>query len=72
MIALLLQGEPGGLVADPSVWNMIRYGSLFGKAVLVILLVFSLVSWAIILQKLIVFRRLRGKRRRFFEIFERR
>ncbi|HEY7471438.1 MAG TPA: MotA/TolQ/ExbB proton channel family protein [Gemmatimonadota bacterium] len=72
MIALLLQGDPGGLIADPSVWNMIRYGSLFGKVVLGILLVFSLVSWAIILQKLIVFRRLKGKRRRFFEVFERR
>lgn len=72
MIALLLQGEPGGLVADPSIWNMIVYGSLFGKVILVILLFFSLVSWAIILQKLIVFRRLRGKRRRFFEVFERR
>ena len=72
MIALLLQGDPGGLVADPSIWNMVRYGSLFGKIILLILLVFSLVSWAIILQKLIVFRRLKGKRRRFFEVFERR
>ena len=72
MIALLLQGEPGGLMAEPSIWNMIRYGSLFGKVILGILLVFSLVSWAIIIQKLIVFRRLKRKRRRFFEVFERR
>ncbi|HET6616611.1 MAG TPA: MotA/TolQ/ExbB proton channel family protein [Gemmatimonadota bacterium] len=72
MIALLLQGDTGGLVTEPSVWNMIRYSSLFGKVILGILLVFSLVSWAIIIQKMIVFRRLRGKRRRFFEVFERR
>lgn len=72
MIALLLQGDTGGLVTEPSVWNMIRYSSLFGKIILGILLVFSLVSWAIIIQKMIVFRRLKGKRRRFFEVFERR
>lgn len=72
MIALLLQGEPGGLVADPSIWNMVAYGSWFAKTILLILLGFSLLSWAIILQKLIVFRRLRGKRRRFFDVFERR
>jgi biopolymer transport protein TolQ len=72
MIALLLQGDPGGLVADPSIWNMVRYGSPFGKVILLILTGFSLASWAIILQKLVVFRRLKSKRRRFFEVFERR
>jgi biopolymer transport protein TolQ len=72
MIALLAQVEPGGLVADPSIWNMVVYGSWFAKAILLILLGFSLISWAIILQKLIAFRRLRGKRRRFFDVFERR
>jgi biopolymer transport protein TolQ len=72
MIALLVQVEPGGLVADPSIWNMVVYGSWFAKAILLILLGFSLISWAIILQKLIAFRRLRGKRRRFFDVFERR
>jgi biopolymer transport protein TolQ len=72
MIALLVQAEPGGLVADPSIWNMVVYGSWFAKAILLILLGFSLISWAIILQKLIAFRRLRGKRRRFFDVFERR
>ena len=60
MIALLLQGDPGGLVVEPSIWNMVRYGSLFGQVILGILLVFSLVSWAIIIQKMIVFRRLKG------------
>jgi biopolymer transport protein TolQ len=72
MIAVLLQAEPGGLVTEPSIWNMVVYSDWFTKAILLILLGFSLISWAIILQKLIVFRRLRGKRRRFFDVFERR
>ncbi|HET7693276.1 MAG TPA: MotA/TolQ/ExbB proton channel family protein [Gemmatimonadota bacterium] len=72
MIALLLQGDPGGLIADPSIWNMVRYGSTFGKIILLILVGFSLISWAIIIQKMVIFRRLKGKRKRFFEVFERR
>jgi biopolymer transport protein TolQ len=72
MIALLLQGQPGGLVAEPSIWSMVVYSDLFTKVILLILLGFSLISWAIILQKAIVFRRLRGKRHRFFDVFERR
>jgi biopolymer transport protein TolQ len=72
MIALLLQAGPGGIVAEPSIWNMVVYSDWFTKGILLILLGFSLISWAIILQKLIVFRRLRGKRRRFFDVFERR
>jgi biopolymer transport protein TolQ len=72
MIALVLQGPQGGLVTEPSIWNMVVYSDWFTKAILLILLGFSLVSWAIILQKSLVLRRLRGKRRRFFEVFERR
>jgi biopolymer transport protein TolQ len=69
MIATLLQPD---LVAEPSIWNMIVTSSWVAKIVLVILLVLSLGSWAIILHKLYVFRRLRSKRRRFFEAFQRR
>jgi biopolymer transport protein TolQ len=69
MIATLLQPD---LVAEPSIWNMIVTSSWVAKIVLVILLVLSLGSWAIILHKLYVFRRLRSKRRRFFAAFERR
>ena len=72
MIVLVLQGPQGGLVTEPSIWNMVVYSDWFTKAILLILLGFSLGSWAIILQKWLVFRRLRGKRRRFFEVFERR
>jgi biopolymer transport protein TolQ len=72
MTAWILQADPGGLYAEPSIWNMVVYGSWVAKGILLILLGFSLISWAIILRKLIAFRRLRGKRRRFFEAFERR
>ena len=72
MTALLVQGGAEGLLAEPSIWNMVVYGSWFAKAILAILLGFSLISWAIILRKVLLFRRLRGKRRRFFDVFERR
>lgn len=72
MTAWILQADPGGLYADPSIWNMVVYGSWVAKGILLILLGFSLVTWAIILRKLLAFRRLRGKRERFFEAFERR
>lgn len=72
MTAWILQADPGGLYAEPSIWNMVVYGSWVAKGILLILLGFSLISWAIILRKLLAFRRLRGKRRRFFEAFEHR
>lgn len=69
MIALLLQVE---LLAEPSIWTMILASSWVAKSILLILLGFSLVSWAIILQKAWIFRRLRARRHRFFHAFERR
>ena len=69
MIAIALQQD---FLGEPSIWNMIVTSSWVAKIVLVILLLMSLGSWAIILHKLFVFRRLRTKRRHFFEAFERR
>jgi biopolymer transport protein TolQ len=66
----LLQG--GGLVTEPSVWQMIVGTSWMGRTILLILLVFSLLTWAIILRKLLVFRGLKSKRGQFFHAFERR
>ena len=66
----LLQG--GGIAADPSIWNMVRLSGPVALGILGILLVFSLVSWAIILRKWALFRRLRGRRENFFQAFERR
>ncbi len=69
-VALLQGGDR--LIAEPSIWNMIVGTSWFGRAILLILLVFSLLSWGIILKKLSVFRSLKSKRRQFFHVFERR
>ena len=70
MIGALLQiGSPG---VEPTVWTMILEASWVAKSILVILLVFSLVSWAITFRKLVTFRRLRDKRHAFFHAFERR
>jgi biopolymer transport protein TolQ len=69
LIALILQND---LVTEPSVWNMIVTSSWVAKIVLLILVFLSVVSWAIIIRKLWAFRRLKDRRRRFFDAFERR
>lgn len=69
MIALI---QADGLLAEPSIWTMVVTASWVAKGILLILLGFSLVAWAIILRKWLVFRRLRGRRSDFFHAFERR
>lgn len=69
MMALAVQGE---LAAEPSIWTMIVTSSWVAKSILLILLGFSLISWAIILRKAWALRRLRDRRSRFFDAFERR
>lgn len=64
--------QTSDLVSDPSVWNMIMTQSWFGKTVLIILIGFSILSWAIILRKFALLRNLKGKRDAFFHAFERR
>jgi biopolymer transport protein TolQ len=71
MIALLQAGT-NDLVMEPSIWNMVMETSWVGRTILIILLVFSLVSWAIILRKFLLFRSLKGKRAQFFHAFEHR
>lgn len=68
----LAQVGSSELITDPSIWNMVVTGSWFAKTILLILLGFSLLSWAIILRKLTVLRNLKGKRDAFFHAFERR
>ena len=55
----------GGLV------DLIKNSSLVSQFVLAILVVFSIVSWGIILYKLWTFNRIRGHSARFVEIFRR-
>lgn len=59
-------------MAETSIWTMIATSGWMARAILVILLGFSVVSWAIILRKWALFRRLRGRRADFFHAFERR
>jgi biopolymer transport protein TolQ len=60
----------GSGVADPlSVVEMISRSTPVAKGVLVLLLVFSMVSWAIILTKFFVFRRARKEDQMFLKIF---
>ncbi len=67
----LLQAD-ADVVAEPSIWSMVTGSSWVAKGILLILLGFSLVSWAVILKKAFLFRRLHGRRVRFFDAFERR
>ncbi|MGH7558362.1 MAG: MotA/TolQ/ExbB proton channel family protein [Gemmatimonadota bacterium] len=68
----LLQAGTRDLAADPTIWNMVMTSDWFIKIILLILLVFSIVSWAIIFKKLVAFRGLRSKRTQFFHAFEHR
>ncbi|RPJ48697.1 MAG: hypothetical protein EHM19_01730 [Candidatus Latescibacterota bacterium] len=55
---------PGGL--EGSVWTLVAHSGPMAKGVLFLLLVFSVVSWAIILQKAVRLRRLSKASRRFW------
>ena len=56
--------------ADPlSVFEMVSRSTLVAKGVLVLLLIFSVVSWSIILTKFFIFRRARKEDQTFLKIF---
>lgn len=55
-----------------NIFDLIQDAGLVAKAVLAILFVFSVISWAIILQKWRVFRRLNRESREFLQLFKRR
>jgi biopolymer transport protein TolQ len=62
MAAVLLQGAPG---APLSAWDMVLDGTLSTKLILLVLAVFSFISWVILIWKALQFRRLRGEADRF-------
>jgi biopolymer transport protein TolQ len=71
-LALLLQG-PGGAVPEGSssaVLALVPH-SLIARVVLVILALFSVASWAVILYKLVVFRRAERHSAQFLDVFRR-
>jgi biopolymer transport protein TolQ len=65
---MLIQAQAGEF---GNVWRMIAAGTLSTKLIMLLLAVFSLVSWGIIVLKLIQFRRLRRESDRFVERLER-
>ena len=69
LVALLEQAQ-GGAVPTGYV-GLIARSSPVSKAVLLILAVFSIVSWSIILYKLIVFRRAERQTTQFLDVFRR-
>ncbi len=60
MFAILLQ---------LSTWDLVRGAGATAKVVMVILLVFSLLSWAVIFSKWVAFRNAQGANRRFLRAF---
>ncbi len=62
------------IVSDPApfkgnVIRMVMESGIFAKIILVILLVFSVISWGIIINKLRVFRKVETETRRFLAAF---
>jgi biopolymer transport protein TolQ len=59
----------GGLFLQLSLWDLVESSGPLPKAVMVILLIFSLLSWSIIFSKWAVFRRARSANRSFLRAF---
>jgi biopolymer transport protein TolQ len=73
-LALALQGQggaPSGPAAESDIVSLVLRSSPLSKAVLTILLLFSAVSWAIILYKTWQFQRAQRQSESFLEIFRR-
>ncbi len=66
-----LQGTPGPDVGSSGPLDLVRRASPEAQVVLVILVLFSIVSWAIILYKLWSFRRAERQSARFLDVFRR-
>ncbi len=61
--------NPANLLLQYSVWDMVRGAQPLPKAVLLLLLIFSIVSWAIIFLKWMAFSRARTANVRFLRAF---
>ena len=57
-----------GLSGD-GIFQMVFEAGLFVKAILIVLLFFSIVSWAVIIQKQRIFRKVEGANSRFLKLF---
>ncbi len=71
---LLLQGQGGGPAdtgTSPTVVSLVASASPVAKVVLLILAIFSIVSWSVILYKLWMFRRAERQTNSFMDVFRR-
>jgi biopolymer transport protein TolQ len=59
----------GAIFLQLSIWELVQSSGPLPKAIMVILLIFSLLSWAIIFSKWNVFRRARAANRQFLRAF---
>ncbi len=71
MIAFAPQTLLAVAFSSDNILNLVAQSGIVAKIVLVILLIFSLVSWAIIFKKSLVFRRARSQSRQFLGLFRR-
>jgi biopolymer transport protein TolQ len=67
LTSFLLQAAPGGW--DNSIITIISRSGLVAKSVLVVLLFFSIVSWAVIADKFFAFKRARSQNGQFYRAF---
>jgi len=65
----LILPHVGGLFLQLSLWDLVQTSGPLPKAVMVILLVFSLLSWSVIFSKWASFRRARSANRSFLRAF---
>lgn len=68
LTVFLLQAQGSGW--DSSVLNVIARSGAVSKGVLVVLLFFSIVSWAIIAEKFFAYRRIRHQNGQFYRLFK--
>ena len=59
----------GGLFLQLNLWDLVQSSGPLPKAVMVLLLIFSVLSWAVIFSKWAVFRRARSANRAFLRAF---
>lgn len=71
MIAFAPQTLLAIAFSSDSILNLVAQSGIVAKIVLVILLIFSLVSWAIIIKKSQLFRRAHAQSRQFLSLFRR-
>ena len=72
IIVSLLTAQESPVAPQLSVVDMVSHTGLVGKGVLLTLLIFSVVSWAIVFHKLRLFGRIQGETDGFQEIFRKR